>query len=162
MAQQGGQIIIDTICSGNDKPIPCIKGKIIQIDCDTLYLINKMRFKLYEEAKQAVLKGGSYEVLIQNYEESLNEQDSYYQKLLEKNRQLDSNSQNIVRETKATLVQVEHSLSQSSLSLDLANKNLEEANKLIKKERKNGMWNKLFVGAGTFTMGILTGILLGK
>lgn len=156
-AQQDSTIIFTDSVSYK-KPIFLNKGVYkLKVEFDGLYLVNKHRFSLYEDAKNAVLE--------LNYSTIGNIIDEYEKRLTICEEAKEELSQNIGKKVEMSIEQIDtsvdslsvvrHSLDGTKQTMEQANKNLEIAQKQIKKEK--WIW-----GAGGAAIGIILGIILGK
>ncbi|MGQ0826947.1 MAG: hypothetical protein ACT4ON_00995 [Bacteroidota bacterium] len=146
----------------NTDPIPYLNGITIKSNCDTVYVINKLRFANYEAARRYIMNSRTNKELIAQYEKALNEQDKYYKELMKSYTQADSISQNLIKDTREDLQGVSANLKNACTSIDSVNTKLDDVQKLIKKQKWESLKQKLMVGFGGLGAGVLVGVIISK
>ena len=151
-------------CSSNEPPKLFKLGDTILISCDTVYLINKIRYKFYKDIHFAVLQDDNteYTGLLKAYENRLNEHELAYSKLLKNCRNSEKTSLDLIDFTQKSLQNTQRSLDYSQQALEQSVKSLEQANALIKREKWNSRGQKVLVGIGGVGIGVLIGVLVMK
>ena len=138
------------------------------IFCDTIYVLNKPTFNIYEAAyKMSKSKKEDIKELISHYdnlilkqEEIINIKEQYYQQLKSKFDSLASTATVFVDKSSANISQISSSLGRASDNLVETQKLLNDSQKLLEEERKNNWKRTLKVGVGGFTIGITVGLVL--
>lgn len=155
-------ILADTFCTSYSAPQPLPPGTLIQLDCDTAYVINKIRFKKYEAARKFIINSNNKNLkqLEAQYEQALKEQDAYYRELMKSYVKADSISQHLIKDTRSDLVSISNNLKETSKTIDTLNAKLDEVQKLIRKQKWDSIKQKLLVGFGGLGAGILIGVLV--
>jgi len=158
-------ILSETFRISNAKPISYNRGTLIEIDCDSVFVINNRRYRLYEKAAQYILKQNPNKLckgLIDSYEQSLQEQDIAFGELYKKYIDLDSLSFNTIQATKIDLGAINNSLNGAQTEIKNVNKNLDEVRQIIKEERKRSFLDKVIYAGGGVAAGILAGLILAQ
>jgi hypothetical protein len=158
-------ILSDTFCFSNKKPLPFTAGSRILIGCDTAYVINKHRYMLYEKAADVIRERkyvNACNVLIQNYEERIEDQNKAFNQLYQNYIKLDSVSQKTIIETKNSLVQVNVTLAKTQNDIIVVDKKMDDIKKTINKQRAQSFFDKIIYGTGGLAVGILVGLLIAN
>jgi hypothetical protein len=156
-------ILSDTFCFSGHRPLPFKAGSIIQTTCDSTYMINKMRYKLYERSVQMVRDNkymNTCKALKENYEERIDAQDKAFNKLYKDYIKLDSVSRNVITETRTSLIQVNNTLSKAGEDLASVDTKMGEIKKTINEQRKQSFFDKILYGTGGVAVGVLVGLLI--
>jgi hypothetical protein len=155
-------VLADTFCMSNLAPVPYLRGTVVKLNCDTAYIINKMRLAKYEAARKFILNSNNRtnRELMERYEAALDEQDKYYKELLKSYGQSDSISQNLIKGTRNDLLGVSTNLKNACSSIDTVNSKLDDVQALIKKQKWESLKQKILVGFGGLGAGILIGIVV--
>lgn len=154
-------IVLDnTFGITNTDPVPYLNGSTIKSYCDTVYVINKLRFANYEAARKYIMNSRTNKELIAQYEKALNEQDKYYKELMKNYRLADSVSQNLIKDTRNDLQGVSNTLKNACNSIDSVNTKLDDVQKLIKKQKWESLKQKVAVGFAGLGAGVLIGVLV--
>lgn len=111
-------------CDPVSSPVLLLRGNVINIGCDSVWLISPYRLGLYEEARQLVmsLNTANVETLISNYEHKLSLY-SYWNDSLRQSYRI------LSRRYDSTLLRTSSELSLMSTKLDHANDAIEESKK---------------------------------
>jgi hypothetical protein len=156
-------VLGDTFCVSRKTPIAYTYGSLIRIDCDTVYVINKARFGLYEKARKTVINNNysnAQRELAENYEQALAEQDKAFRELFDRYQRLDSSYQLTITTTRSSILAVNENLNAARQTVDAANKNLAEVNKIIAAARRRNFLDKVLYGMGGVGIGVIAGVLL--
>ncbi|MFL5728794.1 MAG: hypothetical protein ACJ75J_04830 [Cytophagaceae bacterium] len=155
----------DTFCFSNHKPLPFVTGTRIYTLCDTLYIINKHRYMLYEKAAD-VIRDKKYintcNVLIQNYEDRLQAQNKAFYALYDNYIKLDSVSQRSITDTKNSLVQVNNTIASAQNNIVVVDKKMDDLKKTINEQRRKSFFDKILYGIGGIAVGILGGLIIAN
>ena len=158
-------MLSDTFCFSNQKPLPFLNGSTISTLCDTLFIINKHRFTLYEKAA-GIIREKKYinacNVLIQNYEERLQSQNMAFSKLYNDYIALDSVSQKTIIETKNSLIQVNNTISSAETNIKIVDQKMDKLRDTIKEERKKSFFDKIGYAIGGIAVGVLGGLIIAN
>jgi hypothetical protein len=156
-------VLSDTFCISPHKPLPFKAGSIIQTSCDSTYMINNMRFKLYERSVE-IIRDKKYvntcKVLMDNYEQRLAEQNKAFNKLYGDYIKLDSVSHNVIADTKNNLIQVNSTLVKAQTDITSVNVKMDQIKNTINEQRKKSFFDKILYGTGGVAVGILLGLLI--
>src|SRR6187402_1145237 len=159
----GTILLSDTFCFSNNKPLPFLSGTKIQTLCDTVYIINKHRYVLYEKAA-TIIREKKYvnacNTIIDNYEERLQAQNKAFNKLYNDYIQLDSVSQKTINETRGSLVQVNNTITAAQNNIVSVDKKMDDLTKTIKEQRRKSFIDKILYGIGGIAVGILGGLII--
>lgn len=162
-AQEKQFVLTDSFCVSYGAAKFFLKGSVIKVECDTIYLINKLRYNTYEAARKALIKSGNnknYQALEDKYLQSLKEQDQYYKQLLLSYSKSDSVSIQLFSTTKTDLANISNTLSATKKILEDSDKKLKEVQEILENERKKTRNQKLLMGFGGLGIGILIGVLV--
>ena len=156
--------VTDTFCNDNSYHVrQVLRGKTIQIDCDTAYILNKSTFKLlnssysaYQTLNDSLLGFFSstdiylneYQKQVDYYKVSLDTMENYYNSLSDASSKLVSN-------TTSSLRQVDSNLNSINTSLDSAKTKIAEATVEIRKEQRVIWWTHLAWLGGGVAIGAL-------
>jgi hypothetical protein len=145
-------------CKPEEAPMMVLNGEIVNVLCDTAFVINKYRMNLYEVSKNMILKNNTQNVskLIKAYDQTLVVVSSSYDSLVFNYRKLDEIFRSTMEMNKQTLNNTQSDLEKATNSLKVTEKMLNEA--ILKlNERDKNSWKKkvLYFGGG-----ILTGVLV--
>lgn len=148
----------DNFCKPEEVPMMLLKGEHVIMLCDTAFVVNKYRMKLYEISKDMILKNNNQNVskLIKAYDHTLIIVSGSYDSLLLNYRKLDELFRTNMGENKLTLNNTQKDLEKATNSLNDTEKLLNEAVIKLGDRDKNG-WKKK---AAFFGGGLITGILL--
>lgn len=138
------------------------KSEIIQVTCDTVYLINTTAYKLFDQVFRNHKASNSdmkrlvnlYDYSKTMYENRIEEQNKEYNALKISFDSLINNSQTLLTETSISLSGISKSLTRIDQSIQNATIGIEETKTLIRSEMKNSYKQKLKFGAGGFIIGI--------
>jgi ElaB/YqjD/DUF883 family membrane-anchored ribosome-binding protein len=141
-----------------------VKRDTIVIECDTIYLINPGRYRLYKALHEATLsdKDSLCSKILKAYQSSLLENETAYDKLLDNNKKLEKTTSDLIIYSQNSLQNVQKTLEFTQITLDQSFKSLELANNYIKKEKWNSVGKKILVGVGGACFGLLLGMLIMK
>ena len=156
-------MLSDTFCFSNNKPFPFIAGMKVSTLCDTLYIINKHRYGLYEKAAN-IIKDKKYvntcNVLIQNYEDRLQAQNIAFYKLYSDYIKQDSLSQKTITDTRNSLVQVNNTITAAQNNIGVVDKKMDDLTQTIKDQRRKSFFDKILYGIGGVAVGVLGGLII--
>jgi hypothetical protein len=168
MAQDDSTKVVtlsDTFCISNQKPLMFLPGTKMYSLCDTLYIINKHRYQLYEKAAD-IIRDKKYvntcNMLIQNYEERLEAQNKAFYKLYGDYIKLTNLSQKTISETKNSLIQVNNTITSAQNNIVVVDKKMDELTKTINHQRKQAFMDKILYGIGGIAVGVLGGLLIAN
>lgn len=161
-AQTGSVLYLpDTFCLSTGSPVLLTGGKAVATGCDSVYMINKLRYKLYQRLHQNV---GQWDhpcdLLAHSYEQSLQASEEAYRQLLKNYRHSDQIAQGLIDSTRTSLLQMKHSLQQTENILQSSRQELEEAKDALRKMRRQAFLQKAFLGLGGLGIGLLSGLVL--
>lgn len=133
------------------------------IFCDTVYVLNKPTFKVYESAYDKVRTGNtnvnnlvaSYDNLIKKQEEIINQKEEYYQDLKSKFDSLVGKSNVFISTSTTNISQISNSLGRATENLVETQKLLTDSQKLLEEERKTSWKRTLKIGVGGFSFGVV-------
>lgn len=148
----------ENFCKPEEVPMILFNGENVVILCDTAFVVNKYRMRLYEIAKDMILKNNNqnFSKLIKAYDHTLLVVSNSYDSLLYNYRNLDKLFRISMEENKLTLNNTQKDLEKATITLNNTEKMLNEA--VIKLgERDKNSWKKKAVFFGG---GLITGILL--
>ncbi len=143
-------------CSSFDKPLTLLKGQSIAftVPCDTLYIINKGRFNMYDKLHSWILSGKSdslSNVLLNIHLSMMDSTAVFFKKLNDSNKDLERLAKDMNKYTTTTLTQAQISLNSTMESLDKASKDIAEVKENLDKARKEircDRWKAGIIGGG--------------
>jgi hypothetical protein len=156
-------ILSDTFCFSTQKPKPIIAGTKVMSPCDTVYIINKHRYLLYEKAANVVRDPKYFStcsLLVQNYEDRIQAQNKAFTSLYNNYIKLDSISQKTITDTRNSLVQVNNTLISAQTNIGVVDKKMDGLKDTINQQRRKSFFDKIIYGVGGVALGILGGIVL--
>ena len=141
-----------------EKPFTALKGQNLKIGCDSVILINPLRFHLYEKARNSILTTDFEKSLhlFDVYNEQLQTYKQWNDSLQMKYNELNALFVNNLENTKTGLLQINTSLSVAKDSLNSANNQLDQA-KLHLNAAKKERW---YFGTVGFLLGTLVTVLV--
>lgn len=156
-------ILPDTFCFSTQRPKPILAGTKVISSCDTVYVINKHRYLLYEKAANVVRDPrylSTCSLLVQNYETRIQEQNKAFTALYNNYIKLDSISQNTITESKNSLVQVNNTLTSAQTNIGVVDKKMDDLKETVNRQRRQSFLDKIIYGIGGVALGIVGGIVL--
>lgn len=161
---QNGKTYEVNPCNTNGLPILLKNGDSYLVACDTMYLINKARFKFYRNIHKLTLSGTdtTFKLLLKAYEDRLSENELAYQRLLDNSKMYEGITNELIGYSKASLESTQKTLEATQNSLGKSINDLNSATAILKEERKQGTKDKLLFGFGGIGVGILIGVLVTK
>ncbi len=151
-------------CASTDSPKLFQKGDTLIIDCDSVYIINKIRYKFYKDMHKATVEESDAPCkdILLVYENRLKEHEDAYSKILNNCKKTEQVSLDLIDYTQESLMNTQKSLQYTQQTLDYSIQSLDKANKLIKKEKQASKFEKVLIGIGGAGIGILTGVLISQ
>jgi ElaB/YqjD/DUF883 family membrane-anchored ribosome-binding protein len=162
-AQNNGiKIIPSEYSSSNKSPLKFTLGDTLQINCDTIFIVNKGRYNFYKNIHSAIQNDNDSlcNMLLKAYEIRLQEHEKSFIELLENSRNAEKKALELLAFTQKSLIDVQKTLTDTQNAMDNTRKNLEDANRQIKKERWNSAGKKIMIGVGGVAVGLITGVLI--
>lgn len=158
-AQSVTRYFTDTSCLITSLPMRVLSGQQLVIQCDTAYLVNKFRFKLYEKSRVFIqtMDPENQKAAIEEYEKSLNLANKSYQEINQKYKSVFDLHKKDLEAFQTRLDIVAKELDTAKSELNIARKDLEDARKQISRKRNSSLKSAL-IWAGS---GLATGIVLG-
>lgn len=146
----------DTSCYETARPMLLTGGQQVLIQCDTVYLINKTRFRLYEKARHFILDTDilKYQTALEEYEVQLNKADEAYKNIYQKYLLMSGNYEKDLKTTNSDLKNVRSELSKAQSEVKSASEDLEKLRKKLSAERWKSLGTKLLYGVGGAVIGI--------
>lgn len=146
----------------NETPLQLHRGDTLIVTCDTVYLINKIRYEFYKSIHTATLHNDNEECnqLLRAYEKRVKEHELSYSKLLANCTSTEKSALDMVAYTRKSLEETQHTLQFTQQALEQSSTNLDRANELLRKEKWNVRGQKLLVGVAGVGLGILVGVLM--
>lgn len=156
-------VLSDTFCFSNQKPLLFTAKSKIFIDCDTVYVLNKHTMALYKTVSKALQQRtglNTCTLVVSNLENRLDEQNKAFHKLYQNYIKLDSVSQQTIKDTKTSLVQVNNTLVKAQTDIVVVDKKMDDLKTTINKQRRQSFFDKIIYGTGGIAVGILAGLLI--
>lgn len=151
-------------CNTNGLPVLLKNGETYTATCDSMYVVNKVRFKFYRNIHKLTLSGTdtTFKLLLMAYENRISENELAYQRLLVNSKMYEGIANELIGYSKVSLESTQKTLEATQNSLSKSINDLNSATEILKEERKNGRKDKLLFGFGGVGIGILIGVLVMK
>jgi len=151
-------------CTSTKSPLLFVKGDTIQVTCDSIYLMNVMRYNFYKNIHKATLAGKDSVCarLLNAYEQRLIEHEQAYNKLLDNSKQAEKVSLDLIAYSQKSLAGTQKTLEFTQTTLDQSLKSIDMAHDYIQKAKWNSKGQKLLTGISGVGIGLLLGILIMK
>lgn len=145
-------------------PLLFVKGDTIRVSCDTVYLMNGLRYNFYKNMHKATLAGkdSTCTKLLKAYEIRLTEHENAYNKLLENSKQAEKVSLDMIAYSQKSLAGTQKTLEFTQTTLDQSLKSIDMAHDYIRQEKWNSKGQKLLTGISGVAVGLLVGVLIMK
>jgi hypothetical protein len=139
----------------------------IIIKCDSVYFLNNKTFAIYKIAYQRI-KGqdvnireafNTYESLINLQKQHLDQKDLEYSALKAKFDSLAISSNQFAGNIEPRLTEIKTEIGNANQNLQTALGQIKDAQDALHKERKNKIKNYIAIGAGSFVLGLVVGML---
>lgn len=143
-------------------------GDTLIIQCDSVYLLNKKTFAIYQSAYER-WKGrdvnirqvfNTYENLVELQSRRIDQQELEYTLLKAQFDSLAFSSTRFIDKTGVRLGELTESLNKVNQNLEAAVGQINDSQALLKEERKKRIKNSVAFGAGGLTLGLLLGLVL--
>ena len=164
-SQSGKSVSVPTeYCTSTSAPLLFVKGDTISVTCDSVYLMNVMRYNFYKNIHKATLasKDSTCSKLLKAYELRLTEHETAYNKLLENSKQAEKVSLDLINYTQKSLTGTQKTLEFTQATLDQSLKSIDMAHNYIQQEKWNSKGQKLLTGICGVGVGLLVGVLIMK
>ncbi len=144
------------------------RGDTLVIACDSVYLLNKKTFSIYQlgyekwkgrdiNIKQAF---NNYESLVELQSKRIEQQDNEYNNLKIQFDSMAMASGKFIDKTGNKLSELTETLNEVNTNLNTAINQINESQAILKTEKKKKVKNAITWGAGGFTVGLLTCLLI--
>jgi len=164
-SQSGKSVSVPTeYCTSTSSPLLFVRGDTVRITCDSVYLMNVMRYNFYKNIHKATLasKDSVNSKLLIAYELRLTEHENAYNKLLENSKQAEKISLDLIDYSQKSLAGTQKTLEFTQTTLDQSLKSIDMAHTYIKQEKWNSKGQKLLTGISGVAVGLLVGVLIMK
>jgi len=140
-------------------PILLLKGDTIVNQCDTLYIINNLRYSFYKQLHNQILIDSLSLLrdIIKSWENNVEQQKLIYEKLKENINNNDLIIEDLIKSNKQEVERIQKSIVKIEKDLHRSIKSLGKASNKIQKT-KNNFWRDKFI---IFSSGALIGISIG-
>lgn len=144
------------------------KGDTLVIGCDSVYLLNKKTFSIYQTAYDR-WKGrdvnvrqvfGTYESLVKLQERRIEQQELEYNHLKAQYDSLAFSLVQFIDKTGSRLGELSNDMQKVNASLNSAMLQIKDSQTLLAAEKKKRIRSSIAFGAGGLTAGLLLGLLL--
>jgi ElaB/YqjD/DUF883 family membrane-anchored ribosome-binding protein len=163
---QGGNIKSVSVdyCTSTSSPLLFVRGDTLTITCDSVYVMNLMRYNFYKNIHKATLNSNdsTCSKLLNAYELRLNEHEQAYNKLLDNSKQAEKVSLDMIAYSQKSLAGTQKTLEFTQTTLDQSLKSIDMAHDYIQQEKWNSKGQKLLTGITGVGVGLLVGILIMK
>jgi ElaB/YqjD/DUF883 family membrane-anchored ribosome-binding protein len=164
-SQSGNLKTIPTdYCTSTSSPLLFVRGDTLTITCDSVYLMNVMRYSFYKNIHKATLSNSdsTCSKLLNAYELRLKEHEQAYKKLLDNSKQAEKISLDMIAYSQKSLAGTQKTLEFTQTTLDQSLKSIDMAHNYIQQEKWNSKGQKLLTGIAGVGVGLLVGILIMK
>ena len=138
---QNGRILSvpSDYCTSTASPMLFVKGDTISVTCDSVYLMNVIRYNFYKNLHKATLtsKDSVCAKLLNAYELRLNEHEQAYNKLLDNSKQAEKISLDMINYSQKSLAGTQKTLEFTQTTLDQSLKSIDMAHNYIQQEKWN-------------------------
>lgn len=148
----------DSLCSATAHPLLLQKGTEVRIQCDSAYLINTIRYRMYLQLHRYIREEASSQQcqpLINAYERALADSHTAYQELKQQYHQSDQLSSQWIAESRYVLENIQQSVQHTENMISQSGKDLEEAKHGLRAERKKNIMQKIMAGVAGIGIGLL-------
>jgi ElaB/YqjD/DUF883 family membrane-anchored ribosome-binding protein len=151
-------------CMSTGSPLLFFKGDTIKVTCDTMYLMNTIRYNFYKNIHKATLtsKDSVCSKLLNAYELRLIEHEQAYNKLLDNSKQAEKISLDLIAYSQKSLAGTQKTLEFTQATLDQSLKSIDMAHNYIQQEKWNSKGQKLLTGICGAGIGLLLGVIIMK
>lgn len=164
-SQSGKILTVPSDYSTSTKPpLLFIKGDTISISCDSVYMMNVIRYNFYKNLHKATLAGKDSvcNKLLNAYELRLNEHEQAYNKLLDNSKQAEKISLDMINYSQKSLSGTQKTLEFTQATLDQSLKSIDVAHNFIQQEKWNSKGQKLLTGFCGVGIGLILGVIIMK
>ena len=152
-------IIPESYSSSNDQPLLFRKGRILKVECDSIYVLNSQTFNYFKNIREVLSTPGlDCSEVIELYKNTLIENALLTEKLLLNARETGELDQKRYTATRESLNSAQESVKVSIEKLELASRSLDNANKQVVRMKRKSNMEKILFGIGGIGIGILAGI----
>jgi ElaB/YqjD/DUF883 family membrane-anchored ribosome-binding protein len=153
-----------TYSFSTSSPLLFVKGDTLQVTCDSVYLMNVMRYNFYKNIHKATLseKDSVCSRLLNAYELRLLEHEQAYNKLLDNSKQAEKISLDLISYSQKSLAGTQKTLEFTQTTLDQSLKSIDMAHDYIQQQKWNSKGQKVLVGVCGIGIGLLVGVLIAK
>jgi hypothetical protein len=144
-----------------EKPVLVLSGQTVNFEADSIYLVNKPRFILYEDIRHKLMNlDFACEPSISLYKESLHQNILLADKLLDNSANTQKLNNEIFTETKLLLDQNKTTFKQTISNLEAAQNNLNLAHDELSNIRTSNFLENILYGTAGIGVGIVIGAIL--
>ncbi|NJO69921.1 MAG: hypothetical protein HC830_12155 [Bacteroidetes bacterium] len=148
--------------------ILALRGDSLIIDCDTVYLLNRKTFSIYQNAYDRLKNRDlntrqvftTYESMVELQGRRIEQQDLEYNRLKLQFDSLAFTSGSFIDQTGNRLEEVTTILNTVNGNLQAASLQIKETQQMLVNERKNKLQTSIIWGLGGFAIGIVTCLLI--
>lgn len=151
-------------CTSTSSPLLFVRGDTLTITCDSVYIMNVMRYNFYKNIHKATLSNNDSTCsrLLNAYELRLKEHEDAYNKLLDNSKQAEKVSLDMIAYSQKSLAGTQKTLEFTQTTLDQSLKSIDMAHDYIQQEKWNSKGQKLLTGIAGVGVGLLVGVLITK
>ncbi len=151
----------DSICLPAHSPLLLMRHQTFTATCDSMYVINKFRYKLYQQLHRHINSHRNIEgELLGTCEQSLQSSQQAYDQLLAQYKHSDRLTKKLIDGTSLTLKQVNQTLQHTQAALLEAQQQLAHTQGELRRLRRQQRLQKIGIGLGGLGAGLLAGIIV--
>ena len=144
-----------------EKPLLILSGQTVNFEADSIYLVNKPRFILYEDIRDKLMTlDFDCEPTVKLYQESLRQNTLLADKLFQNSANTNKLNKKIFNDTQLLLDQNKSTLNQTINNLEAAKENLKLAHKELSKIKTTNFLENILYGVAGIGVGIIVGVSL--
>lgn len=147
-----------------------LAGDLVDVKCDSVFLLNKLTFRRYDSAYKDLRKRGSgvaglmaaYDEIVTLQENRIKEQDRNYNELRTHFLSLTGETQAKISDSSTRLASALQLMENLNRDLGETNRLLGEAKEIIKSEQRGLNLEKLLWGLGGVAAGVVLGVIISN
>ena len=143
-------------------PLLFLHGANLEVQADSVFVMNAPRYRFYRDLHEAYLQKNTLalsELVLQRYETSLIERDSFFTLLFVNNWETELRMTNMESEWRSLQKNLQQTLTVSENLLKNSNQHLSSTTKTVKKSNRKSRFEKILIGSAGIGIGALVGLV---